>query len=38
MTTLTQQSGISELQKILKVTFGLVPIAAGADKFLNLLT
>ena len=38
MTTLTKQSGSIELQKILKFTFGLVPIAAGADKFFNILT
>ena len=29
---------IDQLQNLLKITFGLVPIAAGADKFLNLLT
>ena len=29
---------IEQAQRILKYTFGLVPIAAGADKFLNLLT
>ncbi len=32
------QSEINKLQQLLKYTFGLVPIAAGADKFLNLLT
>ncbi len=29
---------INQLQQVLKLTFGIVPIAAGADKFLNLLT
>ena len=29
---------INKLQQVLKLTFGIVPIAAGADKFLNLLT
>ena len=29
---------IRQLQGTLKVTFGLVPIVAGADKFTNLLT
>lgn len=31
-------SGVQQLQKTLKLTFGLVPIVAGADKFTNLLT
>ncbi|CAL1520694.1 hypothetical protein [Chitinophaga sp. MM2321] len=38
MTTLTQQPEIQKLWLILKYVFGLVPIVAGADKFLNLLT
>ncbi|RMA57050.1 hypothetical protein [Ulvibacter antarcticus] len=38
MTTLSQTNEIEKLQTLLKFTFGLVPIAAGADKFLNLLT
>lgn len=38
MTTLNQQPEIQRLWQILKYTFGLVPIVAGADKFLNLLT
>lgn len=29
---------VGKLQNLLKLTFGLVPIAAGADKFLYLLT
>jgi len=29
---------ISDVQTLLKFTFGLVPIVAGADKFTNLLT
>ncbi len=38
MTTLANTSEINILQTILKYTFGLVPIAAGADKFANILT
>ncbi len=34
----TQISGLTKIQTILKFTFGLVPIVAGADKFTNLLT
>ena len=30
--------GLSQIQTILKFTYGLVPIVAGADKFTNLLT
>lgn len=29
---------ISEVQLILKLTYGIIPIVAGADKFTNLLT
>jgi uncharacterized membrane protein YphA (DoxX/SURF4 family) len=29
---------VKEVQTILRLTFGLVPIVAGADKFTNLLT
>lgn len=29
---------VQQLQKTLKLTFGLVPIVAGLDKFTNLLT
>ena len=29
---------ISKLQQLLKYTYGLVPIVAGADKFFNILT
>jgi len=29
---------INQLQKTLKLTFGIVPIVAGLDKFTNLLT
>lgn len=38
MTTLTNSAEISKLQTLLKYTFVVVPIAAGADKFLNVLT
>lgn len=31
-------NGLPKIQTILKFTFGLVPIVAGADKFTNLLT
>jgi|SRR6185312_8362424 len=31
-------SELTKIQTILKLTFGLVPIVAGADKFTNLLT
>jgi uncharacterized membrane protein YphA (DoxX/SURF4 family) len=34
----TQITELSKIQTILKLTFGLVPIVAGADKFTNLLT
>lgn len=30
--------GIIEVQTIMKLTYGIVPIVAGADKFTNLLT
>ena len=33
-----QITELSKIQTILKLTFGLVPIVAGADKFTNLLT
>jgi len=29
---------VAQVQTILKFTYGLIPIAAGADKFTNLLT
>lgn len=32
------QSSVQTAQKILKYTYGLVPIIAGLDKFFNLLT
>lgn len=38
MTTLANNVEISKLQTLLKYTFVVVPIAAGADKFLNILT
>ncbi|MCB9050503.1 MAG: hypothetical protein H6556_13835 [Lewinellaceae bacterium] len=38
MTAVANLSELNKLQNILKYTYGLVPIAAGADKFLNLLT
>lgn len=31
------KSEITTLQNLLRLTFGIVPIVAGADKFLNLL-
>ncbi len=31
-------NGLIKIQALLKFTFGLVPIVAGADKFTNLLT
>lgn len=30
--------GITEVQKLMKFTYGIVPIVAGADKFTNILT
>ena len=33
-----KQSNVQFVQKLLKYTFGLVPIVAGLDKFTNLLT
>jgi len=33
-----QITELTKIQTILKLTFGLVPIVAGADKFTNLLT
>jgi hypothetical protein len=30
--------GITHVQTIMKLTYGIVPIVAGADKFTNLLT
>lgn len=38
MTTPIKQLEIEKLWLTLKYTFGLIPIAAGADKFFNLLT
>ena len=38
MTTVVNYSEINKLQQVLKYTYGLVPIVAGADKFLNVLT
>ena len=37
MTITTKQSELSNLWTLLKFTFGLVPIVAGADKFFNIL-
>ena len=31
-------ASIAQLQRLLKLTYGLVPIVAGLDKFTNLLT
>lgn len=33
-----QSKKIKEIQTLLKFTYGLIPIVAGADKFTNLLT
>jgi uncharacterized membrane protein len=30
--------GITEVQRLMKLTYGIVPMVAGADKFTNLLT
>lgn len=37
MTNATNQATLRQIGGMLKYTYGLVPIAAGADKFLNLL-
>jgi uncharacterized membrane protein YphA (DoxX/SURF4 family) len=37
MTITTKQSELNNLWTLLKFTFGLVPIVAGADKFFNIL-
>ena|ERR1700712_342580 len=34
----TQTNNAATVQTLLKFTYGLIPIAAGADKFTNLLT
>ncbi len=34
----TSTNELNKIQTLLKFTFGLVPIVAGADKFTNLLT
>lgn len=34
----TQSKDINNIQTLLKFTYGLIPIIAGADKFTNLLT
>ena len=33
-----QAKTVNDVQTLLKFTYGLIPIAAGADKFTNLLT
>ncbi len=38
MVNSTENSGIRNLQQILKYTFGILPIAAGLDKFFYILT
>lgn len=38
MTNDSKTQELVKLHSLLKYTFGFVPIAAGADKFLNLLT
>ncbi len=37
MTTLTNSLEVNKLQTLLKYTFTIIPIAAGADKFFNIL-
>lgn len=37
MSTLPMEEAVRKNQLILKFTFGLVPVAAGADKFINRL-
>lgn len=34
----TQLELVKKVQRLLKLTYGLIPIIAGADKFTNLLT
>ncbi len=38
MSNSTLQSETGNLQNLLRLTYGIVPIVAGADKFMNLLT
>ena len=38
METTTKNQSLASVYTLLKFTFGLVPIVAGADKFTNLLT
>lgn len=38
MTTTNSIIGLKKPQNMLRLTYGLVPIAAGTDKFLNILT
>ncbi|MEO9477414.1 MAG: hypothetical protein ABJG41_17850 [Cyclobacteriaceae bacterium] len=38
MTNSRSTSDLNNIQTLLKFTYGLVPIVAGADKFTNLLT
>lgn len=38
METTTKNQSLATVYTLLKFTFGLVPIVAGADKFTNLLT
>jgi uncharacterized membrane protein YphA (DoxX/SURF4 family) len=35
---ITIQEKVNSAQRLLRITFGLVPVAAGLDKFFNLLT
>ncbi len=37
MTTSTLSSQVLSLQRLSKITYGILPIVAGADKFTNLL-
>lgn len=38
ISTETRTSEVKKIQNLLKLTFGLVPIVAGLDKFTNVLT
>lgn len=38
MSIINTKSQIASLQNLLRVTYGLVPIVAGLDKFTNFLT
>lgn len=38
MESTTKNQSLTQIFTLLKYTFGIVPIVAGADKFTNLLT